>query len=148
MNEHFYIVNIEGAIVRDSRYLVVIRGAGESHAAGALALVGGKLEGMDERVNALEATLRREILEEVGVEVGETIYLYDNVFRARGDSVAVLDVIFLCQYQSGEASALDPDEVAAVYWLTADEIYAHPAAPPWLHTQIEQAESLRQRLGW
>lgn len=139
-----YIVNIEGAIVRDGRYLLVVRGPEEDHAAGSLALVGGKLEGTDERLHACEDTLRREIREEVGVEVSELVYLHNNVFGVP----PVLDVVFLCRYSAGEPAIHDPGEVAEIVWLTAEEALAHPAAPPWLRPQIEHAESIRQRLGW
>lgn len=141
-----YIVNVEGAIVHpDGRYLIVTRGAAESHAAGLMALVGGKLEGRHEQMHALENALRREIREEVNLEVGEVVYLYSSVFVA--NDRPVLDVIFLCRYQSGEALALT-DEVESILWHTAEEIISNPAAPPWLHTQIEQAEAMRQHLRW
>lgn len=139
-----YIVNVEGAIVHDGRYLLVVRGEEEEHAAGVLALVGGKLEGTDEELHACEDCLRREIREEVGVEVGEMTYLYNNIFGAE----PVLDIIYLCRYASGAPTITDPGEVAEILWLTAAEAHAHPAAPPWLHTQLEHAEIMRQRLDW
>ncbi|MBZ0293661.1 MAG: NUDIX domain-containing protein [Anaerolineae bacterium] len=144
--EPLYIVNVEGAIFHNGRYLIAVRGPGETHATGLSALIGGKLEGVHERLYALEDTLRREIREEVDLEVGEMVYLYSNVFGAA--DAPVLDVIFLCRYQSGQALAMDPDEVAALYWLTPEQIAADKSSPPWLLTQIEQAEAMRQRLGW
>ena len=36
-----FIVNVEGAILRGERYLMIVRGEAESHAAGTLSMPGG-----------------------------------------------------------------------------------------------------------
>lgn len=142
-----YIVNVEGAIYRDGRYLLVVRGAEEEHAVGDLSLVGGKVEGSEPVENALEDTLRREIREEVGVEVeDELVYLYSSRFGANND--LVIDVVFLCHYQSGTPTIFDPGEVAEIMWLTAAEVEEHPKAQPWTRGFIQKAERMRLRLGW
>lgn len=64
-----YIVNVEEAILKDGRYLMVVRGEAETHARGALTFPGGKVEAAGDFQDVLEGTLRREIREEVGVEV-------------------------------------------------------------------------------
>jgi 8-oxo-dGTP pyrophosphatase MutT (NUDIX family) len=117
MDPIWYIVNIEGVVIRstDGRYLMVVRDAGESYMPGELAFPGGKVEGAGNEDNVLEETLRREIREETGVEVAdEMVYVESHSFVAEGDPV--VDVVFLCRYQSGEAIVGDPDEVAAVRW--------------------------------
>jgi 8-oxo-dGTP diphosphatase len=70
-----YIVNVEGAIVRGEKYLMIVRGQGETHAGGTLSFVGGKLEITETSSDVLEAALRREIMEEVGVQVSEMSYV-------------------------------------------------------------------------
>ncbi len=149
MEAIWYIVNIEGIVVRpaDGRYLMVVRGAGESYMSGALSFPGGKVEGVKNEDNVLEETLRREIREETGVEVAdEMVYVESHSFVAEGDPV--VDVVFLCRYQSGEATAADPDEVAAVRWMTAQEILDRPQTPPWTRQSIELAEKKRGEKGW
>jgi 8-oxo-dGTP diphosphatase len=149
MEPIWYIVNVEGVVVRsiDGRYLMVVRGAGESYMAGGLAFPGGKVEGAGSEDNVLEETLRREIREEVGVEVGDDMmYLESHSFVAEDDPV--VDVVFLCRYQSGEAIAADPDEVAAVRWMTAREILDRPETPPWTRRSVELAEGKRIARGW
>jgi hypothetical protein len=47
-----YIVNVEGAIYLEDRYLLIVRGPGEDHAAGALSLVGGKVDTAPPEMNA------------------------------------------------------------------------------------------------
>ena len=141
-----YIVNVEGAIAKDGRYLMVVRGA-EEYAPGGLALPGGKVEGAGISDDVLEDTLRREIREEVGLEVhDEMTYLRSSAFLAEGDPV--VDVVFLCRWQSGEAIAADPAEVAAVRWMTAAEAIAHPETPPWTCLALQLAEKARLERGW
>jgi NADH pyrophosphatase NudC (nudix superfamily) len=97
--------------------------------------------------DVLEETLRREILEETGVIIGEAVYVHSTHF---GDTMGetVVDVVFLCRYQSGEPTIDDPGEVAEILWLTADEVRRHPAAPPWTKNSIERVEQIRLKLGW
>ena len=65
MSSERYIVNVEAAVVDRGRYLLAVRGMGEGHAAGAVSLIGGKVEGPEVSDDVLEETLRREVEEEV-----------------------------------------------------------------------------------
>jgi 8-oxo-dGTP pyrophosphatase MutT (NUDIX family) len=141
-----YIVNVEGAIVKEGRYLMAVRGEGE-YAPGALSFPGGKVEGAGIAADILEETLRREIVEEVGLEVHpEMAYVRSSAFLAMGEPV--VDVVFLCRWQAGSAVAADPAEVAAVHWLTPAEILAHPGIPPWTRLALQLAEKVRLARGW
>lgn len=141
-----YIVNVEGAVVKDGRYLMIVRGEGE-YAPGGLNFPGGKVEGAGTADNVLEETLHREIAEEAGLQVHEEmIYIRSSAFVADGDPV--VDVVFLCRHKAGEAYAADPAEVAAVRWLTAGEVLTHPETPPWTRLSIELAEKARLERGW
>jgi 8-oxo-dGTP diphosphatase len=137
-----YIVNVEAAILRDGKYLLIVRGAGESHAAGLLSFVGGKMEESQNIENALEATLRREVLEEIGVQVKNMRYAYNTHFLA-DDGDKVLDVVFLCDYESGEPRIEDVEEVADILYLSAKEILEHPKSPIWLKQGVKRIEALR-----
>jgi hypothetical protein len=50
-----------------------------------------------------------------------------------------------CEIQSGQPFAKSPDEVGAVFWLTAAEIFNHEKAPIWLKESIKDAEAMRER---
>ena len=141
-----YIVNVEGAIVKDGRYLMVVRGE-EEYAPGGLSFPGGKVEAAGSADDVLEEMLRREIAEEVGLQVhAEMACLRSSAFVAEGNPVA--DVVFLCRWTSGEAVAADPAEVAAVRWMSAAEAIAHPETPPWTRLSLEMAERVRVECGW
>jgi 8-oxo-dGTP diphosphatase len=139
-----FIVNVEGAIFREDRWLIVKRSAQESHAAGTLALVGGKVEDEGNSVGILERTLIREIDEEVGVRVKEPLRYVRSTSFMTDDGYRVVDVVFLCEYAGGDARNKCPDEVDEVYWLTYEEIIGDPDCPVWLRDNLEQAVLIRQ----
>jgi 8-oxo-dGTP diphosphatase len=141
-----YVVNVEVAIVREGRYLVIERGDAVVYS-GILGFPGGKMELPPESWGALEETARREVREEVGLELaGELLYVESHVF-ALGDQ-PVLDVVMLARHAGGDAYPAAPDEVASVAWLTADEILADPRTQPWTARSLRLAEERRRALGW
>ncbi len=139
----YFIVNVEGVVLHQDRYLMIIRGPEETHAAGTLAFPGGKVEYDTISNGPLEATVQREILEETGITVGADCTLIENkIFSLEGGSPC-LDVVFLCSYATGKPTIADPGEVAEILWLTAPEILAHPMAPVWTKESIAIAEDYR-----
>jgi 8-oxo-dGTP pyrophosphatase MutT (NUDIX family) len=141
------MVNVEAAVVNAGRYLMVVRSEQESHAAGALSFPGGKVEFTEPLADVLEATARREVREETGVEIDAIVYVESKSF-VTSDGKPVVDIVLLCRYQAGDAISHDPSEVAAVEWLTAQEVLAHPKTPPWTAESIQLAERVRQTKGW
>ena len=67
---------------------------------------------------AVENSLRREIKEEAGIEVGELKYLCDMTF-IRPDNIPVVILSFYAPYKSGEV-ALDKDSINYT-WATYEE---------------------------
>jgi 8-oxo-dGTP diphosphatase len=110
-----------------------------------LAFPGGKVDGGTLATDILESTLRREIQEEAGIEVGESMTYVESV-SFEGNGVYCLSVVFLCEYRSGTPRIDDPGEVAAIHWMTAQNVLDHPDAPPWLKQSIAKAERIRTRL--
>ncbi len=148
MPEPKYIVNVEVAIVREGRYLLIVRGAGETHAPGTLSLVGGKVEAVGQVEGVLEAALRREVAEEVGVTLAAPLLYVRSTAFVADDGDPVVDIVFLARYEGGEPTINDPAEVAAIRWLTATEVAADPDAPPWTRRSVALAEQLRLSQGW
>jgi 8-oxo-dGTP diphosphatase len=139
--EHF-IVNVEGTILKDGRWLIIKRSEKETHAGGLLSLVGGKVEREGEMRDILERTLKREILEEVGLEVkDEMTYVHSTSFVAAED-IHVVDIVFLCEYESGTAYAKSEDEVDGVWWMTYEEITEDSNAPEYLIESLRRAEEV------
>lgn len=130
IDEFGYVVNVDGVVVRDDEFLLIERGGAETHAVGQLAFPGGKLEGHPDG-DAVATTARRELAEEVGVEVGEVTYVHSSTFEA-DDGSPCLNVLTRCEYVGGEARPRDQDEVAAVHWLTQDAIRRRDDVPEFL----------------
>ena len=144
-----YVVNVEGVVYRpeDNRYLMMVRGAGEEYLPGVLSFPGGKVEDTESVQDVLETTVRREILEEVGIEVHDDVtYVESHSFIWDGEPV--VDVVFLCRYRGGEAFPCDLEEVDSVIWLSYEEIMDHDDTPVWTKDSLRLAEKKRKKLKW
>lgn len=139
-------INVEGVILRDNKWLVIERSKKETHAGGLLSLVGGTVEHEGDSANILERTLKRELYEEVGIQIkDEMVFVRNTSFKLPNGS-EVLDIVFLCEIEKGEPFAKSPDEVEAVYWMTTEEIMESVVTPIWLKESI-QAEATLVKVG-
>jgi 8-oxo-dGTP pyrophosphatase MutT (NUDIX family) len=139
-----FIVNVEGAICRDDKWLVITRSTKEEHAGGTLSLVGGKVDVEGNALEILERTVKRELYEEVGIEIKDAAtFVYSSSFVTK-DGCNVINMVFLCEYDKGTAHSKSPDEVEAVHWMTYDEIMNHPKAPLWTKESIRRVALARR----
>ncbi|WP_445662605.1 NUDIX hydrolase [Cytobacillus sp. FSL H8-0458] len=82
------------------------------------------------------------VLEEVGVKVKDRLTYVHSTSFVTDTNHNVVDIVFLCEYESGDALPLCSDEVEEVLWLTTEEILHHPKAPVYLKESIKYAEAL------
>lgn len=114
----------------DLTYLITKRSPHKKVMPGKWTVPGGGLE-VDDYINtepstrgskqwygALENTLRREIREEVNLEIGKPEYLLDYTF-IRPDGIPVLGITYFAPYISGEVR-LDEDATEFA-WIRAEE---------------------------
>ena len=140
-----FVINVEGAIERNGEYLMIVRGSNVGHAPGALSFPGGRVELTDGPQDALESTLRRELLEEVGVEISESMTYVESSLFDRDDGRKVLNVVLLCHLSAGTPVA-DNEEVQSVRWMTPEQILRD--RPPWFReSKMEAIEEARLREG-
>lgn len=126
-----FIVNVEGAVFYKEKWLLIKRSVKEEHAGGTLSLVGGKVDFEGSSLDILERSIKREMFEEIGIQITENIhFLYSSSFGL-DDGRHVINIVFLCEYDKGTAHCKSPDEVDEVCWMTYDEIINHPNTPPW-----------------
>lgn len=137
-----FIVNVEGAIRKNDKWLIIERSEKEEHAGGTLSLVGGKVEMEGTAIDILERTVKREIFEEVGVKVKDRIYYVHSTSFVTDKGENVVNIVYLCEHNTGDAFPKSPDEVEKVLWLTTEEILSHPKTPIYLKESIKHAESL------
>lgn len=141
-----FIVNVEGAIFKGDKWLLIERSKKETHAGGIISLVGGKVDLEGDSIDILERTVKREIFEEVGIEIKDTVHYVQSTSFVTDKGVNVVDIVFLCEYARGEAYPNSPDEVEQVLWLTYQELMNHPHAPIWPKESIKKAEVVRKNL--
>ena len=137
-----YVVNVPVLLRRRERWLLIRRGAGESHAPGQLCDVGGKV---DSRAAAepdiLESTARREVLEEVGLDItGVPLCFAESALFTTDDGDPVVNVLFAADLPDGPQPRIAaPDEVAELDWLTWAEAAGRPDCPPWTLRMLQSA---------
>lgn len=146
MENILYIVNVEAAIYKDNKWLIIKRSELEEHAPGKLSLVGGKVEGVSNQDYVLENTLKREILEEVGIEVLDDITYVESKSFSLANGITAVDIVFLCKYKSGIGQSMSLDEVSEVHWYTTEEIIQNDKAPSYLKESIRKADAIRTEM--
>ncbi len=115
-------------IHKDRKYLITKRSPEKKAFPGKWTVPGGGLSVDDYRDTpptapniwyfALEKTLRREVAEEVGLQISKVDYLLDLVL-IRPDNVPVLTLSFYAPYKSGEVELNDESIDSA--WVTFEE---------------------------
>lgn len=142
---HFFIVNVEAAVYRDGYYLIIRRSEKEQHAGGMYSLVGGKVDFDESSRSVLEENIKREVSEEIGIELSSDLtYVHSTTFKV-GD-VQVLDVVFLSKGYDREPYIKSLDEISEITWMTFEEIQGSDVIPPWTKTSIEMTEKLLEKV--
>lgn len=127
--EHLaHYVVVTGIVVKDGKYLVSKRSEEEDNFPGFWTVPGGKLETKDymqrekdtsvQWYNVLEDLLRREVREEVGVEIKNINYVTSLVY-IRSDGIPALIISLYADWASGEV-ALE-DSMTDYKWVTLGE---------------------------
>lgn len=127
-NREDHRITSTAIIYKDGKFLITKRSPHKKAFPSKWTVPGGGLETDDYTTTpkttpdhwyyAIENSLRREIREEVGLEVGKVDYLLDMAF-IRPDGVPVIVLSYYCPYLSGEV-VLDADAVEFA-WVTHEE---------------------------
>ena len=143
-NANFHIVLVKAWIEKDGKFLMAQRGSTELHKPGAWSLPGGKVD--DEVVrDILQSTLKKEIVEEVGLDIADDIELIYNNSFIRSDGAHVVNLTFLCHWKSGNAQALE--DTANVQWFTVKELRNFPHTEDFLQIEIDELIQYLKRDG-
>lgn len=146
MDNTSYIVNVEAAIYENDKWLIIKRSEEEEHAPGLLSMVGGKVEIKTPEANVLEETLKREIMEEVGIQVSNEMHYLESKSFISDKGQVIIDIVFLCKYETGEAKCKSIHEVSEIYWMSSSDILENKSAPIWLKESIKKAENFRLKM--
>ncbi|PIR25789.1 MAG: hypothetical protein COV41_02675 [Candidatus Brennerbacteria bacterium CG11_big_fil_rev_8_21_14_0_20_43_10] len=123
-----HLVLVNAIVEKDGKILVSQRSWEETHEPGKWTIPGGKVERTEGNVwNVIEETLKKEVLEETGVEIADHAELLTNNTFIRSTDQHVVALIFLCHWKSGEAKPLE-DTIDAK-WITKEELKEMEFAP-------------------
>lgn len=137
----YFIVNTEAAIHKKGKWLVGVRSKNESEAAGLLSFVGGKVEHFDSRNDTLECAIVREVEEEINIRIKVLNFVNNSSFISKKGTF-ILNVVFLCEIETGEPKISDTREMESLHWLTTEEIINYPNSPVWICESVTRADSL------
>lgn len=136
MSKVLFKVNVSTVIVKDGKFLLIKRADDEEVFPGMWGIPGGTVEPNDK---TLEAALSRECEEEVGISIGKSTLIADDVHN-KGDKGAIY-LVFKSEYLDGEPKALDG--TAEVHWLEIDKIRPLELTPKTLD-MIELCQKILQ----
>lgn len=128
-NKYLHEVAVTAIIVKDGKYLITRRSPNKKRFPGMWTVPGGKLETDDYTslpkdttdywYNVLEKVLRREVKEEVGLDI-ENITYVTSLATVHGDGNPSLVISCLADYRSGDV-LLQKDETDAFEWVSLEE---------------------------
>lgn len=128
-NQYLHEVAITAIVVKDNKYLITRRAPNKKRFPGIWTVPGGKMETSDYLklpkdtefywYNVLERTLRREIKEEVGIEINNIEYV-TSLATVHSDANPSLVISCAADYISGEVK-LQVEENDQFAWVTLEE---------------------------
>lgn len=132
-NHYLHEVAITAIIVKDGTYLITRRSATKKRFSGMWTVPGGKMETSDYMqlpkdtehywYNVLERTLRREVKEEVGIDIDNIEYV-TSLATVHIDGSPSLVISCMADYIGGEVK-LDMNESDAYAWVSLEDAKNH-----------------------
>lgn len=150
-NKELHRITSTAIIIKNGKYLVTRRSLSKKAFPGKWTVPGGGLE-TDDYINlpkttkehwyfAVEKSLRREIKEEVNLEVKSLNYLLDIAF-VRPDGIPVIILSFWGYYKSGQVK-LDEDSID-YKWATLKELKKYDLVEG-LYEEIEMVDKILRK---
>ena len=150
-NKLLHEVVITGIIVKDGKYLITRRSLNKKRFPGKWTVPGGKLEVSDYKdlpketehywYNVLEKVLKREVKEEVGIEIKNIEYV-TSLATIHDDGSPSLVISCIAKYVSGEIK-LQEDETDKYVWVSLKEAKTYDLLDG-IYDEIVMAENLRK----
>ena len=114
-----HVVAVFAIVQKGNKFLIAKRSSSDPQAGGQWAFPGGKVD-LKLGDNILQKNLKREVLEETGVEIGSKIEYLANEGFVRGSGHHVIALTFLCHWKKGIAKPLEDQE--KVDWKSLTEL--------------------------
>jgi 8-oxo-dGTP diphosphatase len=128
-NQYLHEVAITAIIIKEGKYLITRRSPNKKRFPGMWTVPGGKMETSDYLqlpkdtehywYNVLERTLKREVKEEVGIDINNIEYV-TSLATVHADGSPSLVISCVADYVSGEIK-LQPEESDQFAWVDLEE---------------------------
>lgn len=152
-NQYLHEVVITAIIFNNDRYLITRRSPNKKRFPSMWTVPGGKLETKDYTslpkdtqfywYNVLEQVLRREVREEVGIEIKNIEYV-TSLATVHADGAPSLVISCMAEYDAGEVR-LDPAETDSFEWVTLAEAKQYDLLDG-IYEELAMAERQRQNV--
>mgnify|MGYP001601362795 CR=1 FL=1 len=150
----YFVANVVVFREEDGRCLILKRHEREKAHPNKYAVPGGKLEWQNLDIenpsringdildfeNAVEDLLKRETLEEAGIEIENDMKYINSVAFVRADGIPVVLVKFAAKYKSGDVK-IEQGSFSDFKWVNKDEVKEYDCIEG-IHKEIEQTIDL------
>ncbi|MCK9187272.1 MAG: NUDIX domain-containing protein [Candidatus Colwellbacteria bacterium] len=129
-NQYLHEVAVTAIVIKEGRYLITRRAMTKRRFPGKWTVPGGKMETNDYLAlpkdtefywyNVLERTLKREVKEEVGLDIKNIDYV-TSLATVHDDGAPSLVISCMADYESGEVK-LQEGETDDFAWVTLEEV--------------------------
>ena len=121
----------------------MVRAREAAYAPNMIGMIGGHVEVTEPESAVLEAAARREVAEEVGLDLsGVPLTYVESEFFITPGGERQITVTFTAPAPPGKKPALNaPDELTEVGWWTLGDLEADPRCPPWLPDLLRRADA-------
>lgn len=130
-----HVVAVFAFVEKKGKILLARRSLEDPQTPGVWFIPGGKVD-LEEGDDILEKTLKREVMEEVGIEIEDEIVLIGDEGFYRVSGHHVVGLTFLCKWKSGVAKPLEDQE--DVRWFTKKELKNFKELPDYFRPRVEK----------
>jgi NADH pyrophosphatase NudC (nudix superfamily) len=149
VDNQLYTVTVCVLIRRGDTWLLVLRAPEVAYAPNMIGLIGGHVEVTEPEAGVLEATARREVAEELALDLSEIplTYLESEFFITPGGEQQITVTFIASALSDNEPSVNAPAELVEVRWWTISDLEADPRCPAWLPDLLRRANAATFRDG-
>jgi 8-oxo-dGTP diphosphatase len=141
VDAEIYAVTVCVLIQRGDTWLLVVRAPKVAYAPNTIGMIGGHVDVAASQADVLEATARREVAEEVGLDLSALRLRYlESEFFITDAGERQITVTFTAQAPAEIKPYVNaPEELVEVGWWTLSDLEADPRCPSWLPPLIRRA---------
>ena len=130
-----HVVAVFAFVEKDGKVLLAKRSMDDPQAGGQWSVPGGKVD-IEEGPGIIIKTLKKEIMEEVGIEIEDDIDLvWDEGFK-RVSGHHVVGLTFLCRWKRGVAKPLEDQE--EVRWVSRKDLENFSGLPDYFKPRVKK----------